>query len=667
MSEITIKLPDGSAKVLPAGSSGHDLASAIGKRLAKDALLVVVDGEPRDLAAELPDGAEVRIITRTDEDALEHVRHSTAHVLAQAVLELWPGATFAGGPPIEDGFYYDFELPGGASFSEDDLERIEARMREIIKADQPFERFELPLDEARELMFDHPYKQAFMDLATDHDAEAEAEADTSDGRISFYRNSDSFVDMCRGPHVPSTGKLGHFALQRVAGAYFRGSEDNPMLQRIYGTAWLSAADLAEHLERLAEAEKRDHRRLGAELDLFSFPEEVGSGLAVFHPKGGIVRRLMEDYSRRRHEEAGYEFVYSPHITKANLFETSGHLEWFADGMFPPMELHDHDHAPGHPEEAGEGTKYYLKPMNCPFHILIYRSQQRSYRDLPLRMFEFGSVYRYERSGVVHGLTRVRGMTQDDAHIFTTKENMADELSSLLAFVLDLLRDYGLDDFYLELSTKPEHKAVGTDQEWEEATEALRSVAESMDLELVMDEGGGAFYGPKISVQARDAIGRTWQMSTIQVDFQLPQRFELEYIGSDGERHRPIMIHRALFGSVERFFGVLVEHYAGAFPAWLAPVQVEVLPVAQSHDDYAHEVAAELRGHGFRVEVSGADDTLGKRIRRAKGQKVPYVLVVGDDDVAHRTAGVNPRGGEVERDVTLGTFVDRLAADVAGRN
>ena len=440
-----------------------------------------------------------------------------------------------------------------------------------------------------------------------------------------------------------------------------------MLQRIYGTAWLSAADLAEHLERLAEAEKRDHRRLGAELDLFSFPEEVGSGLAVFHPKGGIVRRLMEDYSRRRHEEAGYEFVYSPHITKANLFETSGHLEWFADGMFPPMELHDHDHAPGHPEEAGEGTKYYLKPMNCPFHILIYRSQQRSYRDLPLRMFEFGSVYRYERSGVVHGLTRVRGMTQDDAHIFTTKENMADELSSLLAFVLDLLRDYGLDDFYLELSTKPEHKAVGTDQEWEEATEALRSVAESMDLELVMDEGGGAFYGPKISVQARDAIGRTWQMSTIQVDFQLPQRFELEYIGSDGERHRPIMIHRALFGSVERFFGVLVEHYAGAFPAWLAPVQVEVLPVAQSHDDYAHEVAAELRGHGFRVEVSGADDTLGKRIRRAKGQKVPYVLVVGDDDVAHRTAGVNPRGGEVERDVTLGTFVDRLAADVAGRN
>ncbi|MCZ7629362.1 MAG: threonine--tRNA ligase [Microthrixaceae bacterium] len=412
------------------------------------------------------------------------------------------------------------------------------------------------------------------DLANRPDAEASAEADVSGGSISFYRNGEGFVDMCRGPHVPSTGRLGHFALQRVAGAYFRGSEQNPMLQRIYGTAWLDKVGLEAHLHRLEEAERRDHRRLGAELDLFSFPDEVGSGLAVFHPKGGIVRRLMEDYSRRRHEEAGYEFVYTPHITKANLFETSGHLDWFAEGMFPPMVLHDHDHAPG--EDAGqdasqgEGTRYYLKPMNCPFHILIFRSRQRSYRELPLRMFEFGSVYRYERSGVVHGLTRVRGMTQDDAHIFTTKENMGDELASLLSFVLDLLRDYGLDDFYLELSTKPEAKAVGSDEEWDEATEALRVVAESMDLELVMDPGGGAFYGPKISVQARDAIGRTWQMSTIQVDFQLPARFELEYVGSDGARHRPIMIHRALFGSVERFFGVLVEHYAGAFPAWLAP-------------------------------------------------------------------------------------------------
>ena len=670
MSDIRILLPDGSERMLAEGSTGADLAASIGKRLAKDALVVVVDGEPVDLSAPLPDNAQVRIVTRKDDDALEHVRHSTAHVLAQAVLDLWPGATFAGGPPIENGFYYDFELPEGGSFSEDDLERIDKRMRKIIEANQPFERFELPLDEARDLMADHPYKRVFMDLAAGQgDEEAAAEADASDGMISFYRNSGDFVDMCRGPHVPSTGKLGHFALQRVAGAYFRGSEDNQMLQRIYGTAWLNKADLDAHLARLEEAEKRDHRRLGAELDLFSFPEEIGSGLAVFHPKGGTVRKLMEDYSRRRHEEAGYEFVYSPHITKANLFETSGHLDWFADGMFPPMVLHDHDHSPGHDPEhpEGEGTKYYLKPMNCPFHILIFKSQQRSYRELPLRMFEFGSVYRYERSGVVHGLTRVRGMTQDDAHIFTTKENMGDELASLLSFVLDLLRDYGLDDFYLELSTRPEEKAVGTDEEWTEATEALRVVAESMDLELVLDEGGGAFYGPKISVQARDAIGRTWQMSTIQVDFQLPQRFGLEYIGSDGARHRPIMIHRALFGSVERFFGVLVEHYAGAFPAWLAPVQVEVLPVADAHSDYAHTVAAELRGHGFRVDVTTADDTLGKRIRRAKGQKLPYVLVVGDDDVAHRTVGVNPRGGEVERNVPIGGFVDMLSTDVAGRN
>ncbi|MCP4434317.1 MAG: threonine--tRNA ligase [Actinomycetia bacterium] len=675
MSEITVSLPDGSQRSLPEGATGADLAASIGKRLAKDALVVEHDGTVTDLAAPLPDGSEVRIITRKDDDALEHLRHSTAHVLAQAVLELWPGATFAGGPPIEDGFYYDFELPGGATFSEDDLERITDKMRSIISAGQPFERFELPLDEARELMADHPYKRAFMDLAGGAgDAEAAAEADVSDGMISFYRNTPAFVDMCRGPHVPTTGKLGHFALQRVAGAYFRGSEDNEMLQRIYGTAWLSKSDLEEHLERLEEARKRDHRKLGVELDLFSFPAEVGSGLAVFHPKGGIIRRLMEDYSRRRHEEAGYEFVYSPHISKSNLFETSGHLQWFAEGMFPPMELHDHDHdhdsepaSTAEPHDIGEGTKYYLKPMNCPFHILIFRSRQRSYRELPLRMFEFGSVYRYEKSGVVHGLTRVRGMTQDDAHIFTTKEDMGNELASLLEFVLDLLRDYGLDDFYLELSTKPEAKAVGSDEEWDEATAALRSAAEAMDLELVLDEGGGAFYGPKISVQARDAIGRTWQMSTIQVDFQLPQRFGLEYIGSDGQRHRPIMIHRALFGSVERFFGVLVEHYAGAFPAWLAPVQVEVLPVADAHLDYAHEVAAELRGHGFRVDVTGADDTLGKRIKRAKEQKLPYVLVVGDDDVAHRSVGVNPRGGEVERNVPLTGFAQRLSVDVAGRN
>jgi threonyl-tRNA synthetase len=661
MSELTITLPDGSSRALPEGSTGTDLAAAIGPGLAKAALVIEADGEPVDLAAPLPDGAKVRILTDRDPDTLEHIRHSTAHVLAQAVLELWPGATFAGGPPIEDGFYYDFELPGGATFTDDDLERIDAKMREIIAADQPFERFELPLDEAKALMADHPYKQVFMDLAAAGD-DADGEA-SSGGVISFYRNTPEFVDMCRGPHVPSTGRLGHFKLTRHGGAYFRGSEKNPMLQRIYAAAFANKKDLAAHLHRVEEAAKRDHRKLGVELDLFSFPEDIGSGLAVFHPKGGIIRRLMEDYSRTRHEEADYEFVYSPHITKSNLFETSGHLDWFADGMFPPMEL-DHAHDHDGEDAEGTGTKYYLKPMNCPFHIMIFKSRQRSYRELPLRMFEFGTVYRYEKSGVVHGLTRVRGMTQDDAHIFTTKEQMGDELVSVLHFVLDLLRDYGLDDFYLELSTKPEGKAVGTDEEWEEATDVLRRVAESMDIELVMDPGGGAFYGPKISVQARDAIGRTWQMSTIQVDFQLPQRFDMSYIGPDGEKHRPIMIHRALFGSVERFFAVLLEHYAGAYPAWLAPVQAVVLPVSEAHADYAHEVAAELRGRGFRVDVGAADETLGNRIRRAKGDKVPYVLVVGDDDVAHRSVGVNPRGNEVERDVPLASFAERLATDVA---
>ena len=493
-------------------------------------------------------------------------------------------------PPIDNGFYYDFELPGGATFTDDDLERIDSKMREIIAADQPFERFELPVDEARTLMVDHPYKRAFMDLAAEGD---DADGEVGSGStISFYRNTPEFVDMCLGPHVPSTGRLRHFKLMRHGGAYFRGSEKNPMLQRIYATSWATKSDLDDYLKMLVEAEARDHRRLGAELDLFSFPEEIGSGLAVFHPKGGIIRRLMEDYSRQRHEEAGYEFVYSPHISKGELFETSGHLEWFADGMYPPIEV---DHG-----AAGHGTDYYLKPMNCPFHILIYRVRARSYRDLPLRMFEFGTVYRYEKSGVVHGLTRARGFAQDDAHIFTTKEHMSGEISSLLDFVLDLLRDYGLDDFYLELSTKPDVKSIGTDEEWEEATEALRVAASSKDLELVLDPGGGAFYAPKISVQARDAIGRSWQMSTIQVDLMLPQRFDLSYIGPDGDRHRPVMIHRALFGSVERFFAVLVEHYAGAFPAWLAPEQVVLLPVADAHTAYAHECAAELRGRGFRV-------------------------------------------------------------------
>jgi len=563
------------------------------------------------------------------------------------VLDLFPGATFAIGPPIEDGFYYDFQLPGGATFVPDDLDRLDARMREIIAEQQPFIRDEIPEAEALELFKDHPFKVEIIQGQADDPMSA-----TETGLVRTYENPPNFIDLCRGPHVPDTGRLGHFKLMRVAGAYWRGDEKNPMLQRIYGTAWASKKDLAAYLVRLEEAEKRDHRKLGAELDLFSFPDEIGSGLAVFHPKGGTIRRVMEDYSRQRHEQAGYEFVYSPHITKAHLFETSGHLDWYADGMFPPMELDG-------------GTEYYLKPMNCPFHILIYKSRQRSYRDLPLRFFEFGSVYRYEKSGVVHGLTRVRGMTQDDAHLFVTKEQMAGELESTLHFVLDLLRDYGLDDFYLELSTKPPEKSVGSDEEWTEATDTLRTVAESMDLELVLDEGGGAFYGPKISVQARDAIGRTWQMSTIQLDFQEPQRFGMEYIGSDGQPHTPIMIHRALFGSIERFFAVLVEHYAGAFPAWLAPVQVRVLPVRDDHDTYARRIVDRLRAEGYRADLDVASEKLGNRIRKAKVEKLPYVLVVGDDDVEHSTVGVNPRGGEVERGVPVDAFVDRLAADVIG--
>jgi threonyl-tRNA synthetase len=648
---ISITLPDGSNKELPEGATAADLAASIGPRLAKAAVIAVVDGAEHDLVHPLHDGAEVSIVTPDTDRGLYTIRHSTAHVLAQAVLDLFPGATFAIGPPVQDGFYYDFELPGGATFSIDDLERIEARMREIVAEKQPFIRDEIPEDQALELFRDHRYKCEIIRGAADDPMSA-----TETGLVRTYENPPRFIDLCRGPHVPHTGRLGHFKLMRVAGAYWRGDESQPMLQRIYGTAWDTKEALEAHLHRLDEAEKRDHRKLGVELDLFSFPDEIGSGLAVFHPKGGIVRRIMEDYSRRRHEEAGYEFVYTPHISKGGLFETSGHLDWYADGMFPRMHL---DAAGG-----DEGIDYYLKPMNCPFHVLIFRSRTRSYRELPLRMFEFGSVYRYEKSGVVHGLTRVRGMTQDDAHIFCSKEQMADELDSLLTFVLGLLRDYGLDDFYLELSTKPEEKFVGSDGDWEEATEVLRQVGSQRGLDLVLDEGGGAFYGPKISVQARDAIGRTWQMSTLQLDFQLPQRFDLHYTGPDGQRHRPVMIHRALFGSIERFFGVLTEHYAGAFPTWLAPVQVRVLGVRGDHDDHAFALAERLRVAGFRAEAVEASEPLGNRIRRAKTEKLPYVLVVGDDDVSHDTAGVNPRGGEVERGVSVDAFIERLAAEVA---
>ena len=654
--QVKITLPDGSQREYDTGATPAEIASSIGKRLAKDAIAAKVDGDWVDLDRPIDHDAAVSIVTPDTPDGREVLRHSTAHVMAQAVTDLFPGARYAIGPAIADGFYYDFELPEGRHFTEDDLGRIEARMREIVAAEEPFVREEVDRDEGLRLFADQPYKVEIIERVDPEDASEVGEGSV----ISVYRNprgdgQGAFVDLCRGPHVPSTKRLGAFKLMRVAGAYWRGDEKRPMLQRIYGTAWESQAALDAYLHQLEEAERRDHRKLGVELDLFSFPGEIGSGLAVFHPKGGTVRRIMEDYSRERHVEAGYEFVTSPHIAKEDLFQTSGHLEWFAEGMFPPMEL-------------DEGTRYYLKPMNCPFHILIYQSQLRSYRDLPLRLFEFGTVYRYERSGVVHGLTRVRGMTQDDAHIFCTKEQLPDELESTLRFVLDLLGDFGLTDFYLELSTKPEGKAIGSDEEWEEGTEILRQAAAKMNLEVVLDEGGGAFYGPKISVQTRDAIGRTWQMSTIQADFQEPQRFELSYVGADNERHPPIMIHRALFGSIERFFAILLEHYAGALPTWLAPVQVKVLPVADRHDPYAFRLTDRLRAEGFRAElVDAANDSLRARIRRAKLEKVPYVLVVGDEDAEGGTVGVNRRGSdEPERGVRVDDFVEHLAAEVAER-
>ncbi len=659
---VTVRLPDGSSRELPEGTTGRELAESIGPRLAKAAVAVDVDKAPSDLAAALPDGAEVAIVTDSTEAGRAVLRHSTAHVLAQAVTDLWPGAKFAIGPAIADGFYYDFELPGGAHFAEADLGRIEARMRQIIGEDQPFVREEHSVDGGLALFADQPFKVEIIEGVSsapsdsaDRALNKEAAPDiVPGGEVSAYRNTPAFVDLCRGPHVPSTGRLGHFKLLRVAGAYWRGDEKRPQLQRIYGTAWESAAALEEHLHRLEEAERRDHRKLGLQLDLFSFPSEVGSGLPVFHPKGAVVRMQMEEDSRRRHLAGGYQFVNTPHISKAELFEISGHLDWYSEGMFPPMEL-------------DEGQKYYVKPMNCPFHILIFRSRQRSYRELPLRMFEFGSVYRYEKSGVVHGLTRVRGMTQDDAHIFCTRDQMADELASLVTFVLDLLRDFGLNDFYLELSTRPEEKVVGSDEDWDEATETLASVATAMGLAPVIDEGGGAFYGPKISVQARDAIGRYWQMSTIQLDFQTPQRFGLEYVGADNARHRPVMIHRALFGSVERFFAILLEHYAGALPTWLSPLQVAVLPVADPHDGYALSVADACRRAGLRVEVDGAGDALGARIRARKLEKIPYILVVGDDDVAAGTVGVNRRGSDrPERGVPLAQLVDEVRTEIETR-
>ena len=645
---ISVRLPDGSVRELAEGTTAGALAKDIGSRLAKAAVVATVDGREVDLGTALPDGAEVAIVTGNSEAGREVLRHSTAHVMAQAVQRLWPGAKYAIGPVIENGFYYDFELPGGAHFSDDDLERIDAEMRAIIKEDQAFVRHEHTIEEGLEIFADQPFKEEIIRAVAD----GANEVDAGGSVVSTYRNSDAFIDLCRGPHVPSTGRLGHFKLMRVAGAYWRGDEKREQLQRIYGTAWESDQALASYLHRLEEAERRDHRKLGAELDLFSFPEEIGSGLAVFHPKGGTIRRLMEDHSRARHVEAGYDFVTSPHITKRELFEISGHLDWFGENIFPPMELDG-------------GTEYYLKPMNCPFHILVYRSRQRSYRELPMRLFEFGAVYRYEKSGVLLGLTRVRGLTMDDAHIFCAPEQMDAELVRTLRFVLDLLRDYGLSDFYLELSTRPEGKAVGSDEEWEVATEALRRTAMEMGLELVMDEGGGAFYGPKISVQARDAIGRTWQLSTVQLDFQLPARFGLEYVGADNSRHQPIMIHRALFGSVERFLGVLLEHYAGALPTWLCPEQVRVIPVTDSHLAYAESVVAACAAAGLRVEVDVSGEKMGALVRRARVAKIPYVLVVGDQDVAAGSVGVNRRGWPAvpEKGVPLETFVAEVADEV----
>ena len=644
-SGVTIILPDGSERILSGDATGADLAADLGGRAAKEALIAVADGVELDLNRPLPDGANVSLVFPASEEGLEVLRHSTAHVLAQAVLTLYPGATFSIGPPIEDGFYYDFDLPEGQTFSDEDLEKITSKMKEIVGRKQPFIRSEVERREADQLFANHPYKLEILDGEAD-DPSSGPEGDV----ITTYRNTDEFVDLCRGPHVPNTGYLAHFELMRVAGAYWRGDENRPMLQRIYGTAWATKKDLKAHLERLEEAAKRDHRKLATELDLLSFPAELGGGLAVWHPKGAIVRKLMEDYSRQRHEDGGYEFVYTPHLANEKLFQTSGHLDFYADGMYPPMEMDN-------------GT-YYPKPMNCPMHCLIFGHGQRSYKELPLRLFELGTVYRYERSGTLHGLMRIRGFTQDDSHLFVAPEQLADEITSVLDFVLSVLRAFGFDDFTFNLSTKDPEKFVGSDEIWVDATAALKEALDRHGVHYAVKEGDAAFYGPKIDIDVKDAIGRSWQLSTIQCDFNLPERFDLSYVAADGERHRPIMLHRALFGSIERFFGVLVEHYGGAFPTWLSPIQVQVLGVRADHDSYASQIVARLKTAGLRAEMVEADEPLGARIRKGKLEKLPYILVVGDSDVENDTAGVNPRGGEVERDVAVNEFIDRISTEVA---
>ena len=631
----------------------------------KEIVVCRVNGALKDLWTELVDGDVVESVLISSPDGLAVLRHSTAHVMAQAVQEVYANTRLGIGPPIKDGFYYDFDPQN--TFNPDDLVKIESAMRKIIKEGQRFRRRVTTEAEALKELAHEPYKCELIGIKGPAGEEASVEVGGSE--LTVYDNlgrdgNPVWSDLCRGPHLPSTKLIPAFKLMRTAAAYWRGSEKNPMLQRIYGTAWPSQDELNAYLELLAEAEKRDHRRLGTELDLFSFPEEIGSGLAVFHPKGGIVRRAMEDYSRIRHEEENYEFVYSPHLTKAALFETSGHLQWYADGMYPPMILDEELNADGTVKKAGQ--QYYMKPMNCPFHNLIYKSRGRSYRELPLRLFEFGTVYRYEKSGVLHGITRARGFTQDDAHIYCTKEQMVGELDSLLTFVLNLLRDYGLNDFYLELSTKNEEKFVGEDADWAEATEALRKAATAQNLELVLDEGGAAFYGPKISVQAKDAIGRTWQMSTIQVDFQLPQRFELEYSATDGTRQRPVMIHRALFGSIERFFGVLTEHYSGAFPPWLAPVQAIGIPVADTFADYLGEVMIAMRKAGIRAELDASDDRMQKKVRNAQMQKIPFMVIAGEEDQKAGAVSFRYRNGEQKNGIPIADAIAEIKKVVAER-
>ena len=631
----------------------------------KEIVVCRINGELKDLWSDLHEGDVVEGISITSAEGLAVLRHSCANVLAQAVQQTFAQTRLGIGPPITDGFYYDFDPQ--SPFTPDDLEKIESAMRKIIKDGQRFKRRVTTEKAALIKLANEPYKCELIGIKGGGSDETNVEVGGTELTIYDNLGRDGqavWSDLCRGPHLPSTKHIPAFKLMRSAAAYWRGSEKNPMLQRIYGTAWPSQDELNGYLELLAEAEKRDHRRLGQELDLFSFPEEIGSGLAVFHPKGGIVRRAMEDYSRKRHEEEEYEFVYSPHLTKAALFQKSGHLDWYSEGMYPPMVMDEELHADGTIKRAGQ--QYYMKPMNCPFHNLIFASRQRSYRELPLRLFEFGTVYRYEKSGVLHGITRARGFTQDDAHIYCTKEQMAGELDSLLTFVLNLLRDYGLQDFYLELSTRNPEKSVGEESDWQEATEALRKAAVAQNLELVLDEGGAAFYGPKISVQAKDAIGRTWQMSTIQVDFQLPQRFELEYSATDGSRQRPVMIHRALFGSIERFFGVLTEHYSGAFPPWLAPVQVTAIPVADTFADYLISVVKQMKAVGIRAEIDSSDDRMQKKVRNAQMQKVPFMIIAGEEDMKAGAVSFRFRNGDQKNGVPIAQAISLIQKVIAER-